>query len=142
MVITGVGRLGNDAELRYTPGGDSVVNLSIAFNWGKKDASGKRQTTWLSATLWGKLAEALADYLVKGQQVSVVCDNVRIETFEKRDHTIGHSLKADVRIIELVGSRPRDEAEDPEETKRPATPSTPPAEGKSKFDDFEDDLPF
>ena len=38
----GMARLGRDAELRYTPNGDAVCNLSLAFSYGKKDDSGRR----------------------------------------------------------------------------------------------------
>ena len=65
--ITGAFRLGRDAELRYTPGkNEPVINLALAFNWGQKGEDGNRPSQWIEASLWGKRAEALAPYLLKG----------------------------------------------------------------------------
>ena len=107
-IYSGVARVGRDAEVRYVPSGEAVVNLSLAFSYGKRDADGKRPTTWVEAGLWGKRAETLAPYLVKGQQVWVTIQDLRIETFTKSDGTQGHKLAG--RIQERYGMS-RDEAE-------------------------------
>lgn len=49
------GNLGKDAEQRYTPGGDVVVQFSVAIKSGYGD---KAQTTWARCSLWGKRGEA------------------------------------------------------------------------------------
>ncbi len=66
-----VGNLGKDAEVRYTPGGQSVASFSIATteNWTSKDGEKKEQTEWHRIVLWGKPAESLQPYLVKGKQI-------------------------------------------------------------------------
>src|SRR5438270_380965 len=38
----GLATLGRDAELRRTPNGEAVTNLSLAFNYGRKDQSGQK----------------------------------------------------------------------------------------------------
>jgi single-strand DNA-binding protein len=69
-----VGNLGRDAELRYTPGGAPVATLNLATTevWNDK-ASGQKQekTEWHRIVLWGKSAESLSEYLVKGKQIYV-----------------------------------------------------------------------
>ena len=105
MQIIGVARLGRDAEVRYTPDGTAVANLNMAFNYGRKDGEGKRPTQWVEGSLWGKLAEALADYLVKGQQISVTMEDPHIEEYEGRNGT-GTKLVARVLSVELVGGKP------------------------------------
>lgn len=62
MKHIGQARLGRDAELKKT-GETSYANLSLAVDY--RDGQ-NRETQWISATLWGKQAEALAQYLVKG----------------------------------------------------------------------------
>ena len=81
--LTDVGRIGRDAELRFTPSGDPVINLALACDYGRKGQDGKRPTQWVDATLWGKQAEAMAPYLLKGQQVYFTMDDAHIETYAK-----------------------------------------------------------
>jgi single-strand DNA-binding protein len=79
-----VGNLGRDAEVRYTPGGAAVARFSIATTEVWNDKSGQRQerTEWHNVDLWGKQAESLTEYLVKGKQVYV---EGRIQTDEYTD---------------------------------------------------------
>jgi single-strand DNA-binding protein len=68
-----VGNLGRDAELRYTPGGAPVATLSLATTEIWNDKAGQRQekTEWHRVVLWGKTAESLNEYLMKGKQIYV-----------------------------------------------------------------------
>jgi single-strand DNA-binding protein len=79
-----VGNLGRDAEVRYTPGGAAVARFSIATTEVWNDKSGQRQerTEWHNIDLWGKQAESLSEYLVKGKQVYV---EGRLQTDEYTD---------------------------------------------------------
>jgi hypothetical protein len=44
QIALDIGRLGRDAELRYTPNGDAVCNLALACEYGRKGQDGKRPT--------------------------------------------------------------------------------------------------
>ena len=79
-----VGNLGRDAEVRYTPGGAAVSKFSVATTEVWTDKSGQRQerTEWHNIDLWGKQAESLSEYLVKGKQVYV---EGRLQTDEYTD---------------------------------------------------------
>jgi single-strand DNA-binding protein len=68
-----VGNLGRDAELRYTPSGAAVATLNMATTEMWNDRNGQRQekTEWHRVVLWGKQAESLQEYLVKGKQIYV-----------------------------------------------------------------------
>ena len=68
-----VGRLGRDPELRFTPTGQAVCNLSVATDHSYTGRDGQRvtQTTWFRVTVWGKQAETVNQYLAKGRQVLV-----------------------------------------------------------------------
>lgn len=67
-----IGNLGNDPEVRYTPNGGAIANLSIATSdsWTDKN-TGQRQdrTEWHRVTIFGKLAEITQQYLRKGSKV-------------------------------------------------------------------------
>ena len=66
--ITIAGRVGRDAELRRTQGGDAVCSFTVAVDYrnGREKA-----TNWWRVSLWGKRGEALAPYLLKGVSVTV-----------------------------------------------------------------------
>lgn len=137
----GVARIGRDAEVRYTPTGDAVVSLSLAFEYGKK-VDGKKPAQWVEGTLWGKRGEAMAPYLLKGQQVGVTLDDVHIETFIKADQSQGFKLVGRVSNIEFAGSPPQ---QGTQQQARPAAqqqrqPAQPPAQDFDSFDD--DQIPF
>ena len=69
-----VGNLGRDAELRYTPGGAAVATLNLATTetWKDKEThERKEKTEWHRIVVWGKQAESLQEYLVKGKQIYV-----------------------------------------------------------------------
>ncbi len=64
--ITIAGSLGKDAEMRYLANGDPVASFSVADSQGRE-----KPTIWWNCSLFGKRGESLAQYLVKGQAVTV-----------------------------------------------------------------------
>ena len=140
--LFGLARIGRDAEIRHTAGGDAVASLSLAFNYGRKGEDGKRKVTWVDASLWGKRAEALAQYLTKGSLVAVTLEDVAIQTFTKSDGSVGTKLAGRVIDIELaVGNTQASAPAAPPPTPRP-TPRPTAAPAGSGFDDMDSDIPF
>ena len=134
MKAQGLARIGNDTEMRYTNSGQNVLELSLAFSYGRKGQDGKRPTQWVKASMWGKRAESLAPYMTKGQQVVVYLDDVHIDTFTGKDGAEKSSLKAMVSDIELVNTGEQRQAAKPAK-------QAPQAVDTSGFDD-DSDLPF
>ncbi len=68
-----IGNLGKDAELRYTSGGTPVASCRIATTerYNDKEGNKKEDTQWHDIVIWGKTAEAIHTYLVKGKQIYV-----------------------------------------------------------------------
>ena len=68
-----VGNLGRDPEMRYTPSGQAVCNMSVATNRTYNDNTGNqvKQTVWFRVSVWGKQAESCHQYLKKGRSVLV-----------------------------------------------------------------------
>lgn len=144
-ILTGLMRLGRDAELRYTPDGTAVANLSLVYSYGRKGADGNKPGQWVEAAIYGKQAEALAQYLLKGTLHSFILNDVRIEEYQKRDGTSGTKLAARVQDVELgpraegSGGQRNDGFENnPPRDRKPAPANKP----KPSFDDIGDDLPF
>ena len=67
------GRLTRDSELRHTPNGTAVTDVIVASNriWSK-DSERQEETTFVDVTIWGRQAESLQEYLVKGRHIMVV----------------------------------------------------------------------
>ncbi len=67
------GNLGRDPEMRYTPAGQAVTNLSVAVNDDYTNSNGERvkRTIWIRVSTWGKQAESCNQYLKKGSKVLV-----------------------------------------------------------------------
>src|SRR5581483_9087830 len=100
-----VGNLGRDAELRYTPGGAAVSKFSIATTEVWNDKSGQRQerTEWHNIDLWGKQAESLSEYLVKGKQVYVE-GRLQTDEYTDKDGNKRKSTKVRCDKVVLLGS--------------------------------------
>lgn len=67
-----VGTLGRDPEVRYTPNGNAIANLSVATSeqWTDKQTQERQERTeWHRVVIFGKLAEIAGQYLRKGSQV-------------------------------------------------------------------------
>ena len=64
-----LGRVGADPELRRTQGGTSVAQLRLATD--RRNGEGESQTDWHSVVCWAKQAEAVAEYVRKGERVYV-----------------------------------------------------------------------
>jgi single-strand DNA-binding protein len=101
--IVGVFNIGQDAELRYMPNGEPVLNMSLAYNYGQKDSEGKRPSQWIDAALFGKRAESLKEHMTKGTKIYAVLDDPRLETYQKKDQTTGTKMVARVASLEFAG---------------------------------------
>lgn len=136
--------IANETTLRFTPDGTPVINLSLPCDYGRKGQDGKKPTQWVDASLWGKQAEALAPYLVKGQFIAFTLDDVHIEEYQSQGGT-RTKLVGRVSHIKLIGSRPDSQESaartPPQPRENRSASATAPASGGGGFDDF-DDVPF
>ena len=66
-----MGRLTEDPTLRYTNNGKPILPFTVASNVGYGD---NKQTNFFKCKLWGKPAESMSKYLVKGKPVLVVAE--------------------------------------------------------------------
>lgn len=95
-------RIGRDAELRYTPSGKAVIGLSCVYDIGYGQ---NKKSQWIDVVIWDKQAEALAPYLLKGGQIVVTCDDLELETYDKKEGGQGSKLKARAVNIALTDSK-------------------------------------
>jgi single-strand DNA-binding protein len=102
--VTVVGNLGRDAELKYTGSGTPLLEFSLATNekWNDKSGNQKEHTQWFRATLWGRQAESLKQYLVKGKLV-YVDGTLRAREYTDREGKNRTSLDIRVDQVKLLG---------------------------------------
>ena len=84
-----VGNLGRDPEVRYTPDGAAICNVSIATtsNWKDKTTGEKKEETeWHRVVFYNRLAEIAGEYLKKGRSVYV---EGRLKTRKWQDKDTG-----------------------------------------------------
>lgn len=80
-----IGTLTRDPELRYTPKGTAVADMSLALNRSYKTSEGQRkeETTFVEVSLWGRQAELASEYLKKGKSAYVE-GRLSLETWEDK----------------------------------------------------------
>jgi single-strand DNA-binding protein len=68
-----LGNVGKDPEIRTTPSGMMVGNLTLATSDRQKDAQGNWQdrTEWHNLVTFGRTAEIVRDYVKKGSKLYV-----------------------------------------------------------------------
>jgi single-strand DNA-binding protein len=100
-VVTLVGRLTADPELRYTPNGVAVANFTLAVNRPFTNQQGEREADFIRIQVWRKLAENVANYVGKGSLVGIV-GSLRTRNFEQdgRRVYVTEVLAEQVRFLE------------------------------------------
>jgi single-strand DNA-binding protein len=109
--ITIVGNLGRDPELRYTPAGIPVCDISVASTrtWTQGEEK-KSETTWFRCTAWRNLGETINQYLHKGSKVFIQGrlnpdSNGGPRAYTKKDGTAGAAYELTIENIKFLDSR-------------------------------------
>lgn len=68
-----IGNVGNDPEIKTLDSGRKLAHLTIATNEIYRNDKGEKveQTEWHRITAWGKTAELIEKYVVKGKEIAV-----------------------------------------------------------------------
>ncbi|CUJ98036.1 Helix-destabilizing protein [Achromobacter sp. 2789STDY5608615] len=158
-----VGNLGRDPDVRYSPDGAAVCNVSLATtsSWKDKTSGQKREETeWHRVVMYGRLAEIAGEYLAKGRAVYI---EGRLKTRKWQDKDTGadrYSTEIVADQMQMLGGREdggsggggyndaparqpqqRAPAQRPAPQQRPASQPAP-AAGRSDLADMDDDIPF
>lgn len=162
-----IGNLGRDPEVRYTPNGAAVCNVTIATsrNWKDKTSGEKvEETEWHRVVFYDRLAEIAGEYLKKGRPVYVE-GRLKTRKWQDKDGKDNYTTEIVADQMQLLGSREgmgssgpsaddsgyhREAAEQPAAAPSRPAPSRPSAPAASKpapkaasgFDDMDDDIPF
>lgn len=153
-----VGNLGRDPEVRYSPDGAAICNVSIATTSQWKDkATGERreETEWHRVVFYNRLAEIAGEYLKKGRAIYV---EGRLKTRKWQDKDTGadrYSTDIVADQMQMLGGRDSGEgggmgggdfnqAPAPQRQQRPAQPrpAAPQASPGVNLADMDDDVPL
>ena len=110
-----IGHLGQDPEIRYTPAGMPVVNLSVATDEAYRDKEGKRQerTQWHRVVVIGKFALTCREYLKKGREIFVE-GRLQYREWENNGGNKQHRTEIVSSRVQFLGS-PSHDAPDPDD---------------------------
>jgi single-strand DNA-binding protein len=150
-----VGNLGRDPEVRYTPNGSAVCNVSVATtrSWKNKDSGDKsEETEWHRVVFYDKLAEIAGEYLKKGRSVYVE-GRLKTRKWQDKDGVEKYTTEIIATDMQMLGSREGMGAgspgaddgggyERPAPAARPAAAAANRPAAKSGFSDMDDDIPF
>lgn len=130
-----VGHLGRDPEVRYTEDDKAIANISVATSESWKDKSGEKQekTEWHRVAFFGKLADVVGQYLVKGSQVYVE-GRLQTRKWQDKDGQDRYTTEIIADRMQMLGGKGQAAQEEPAAEK--------PAKGPGKFDELEDQIPF
>ena len=142
--VTLVGRLTRDAELKYTNSGQPVTNISIAINQRRKrDDQWVDEAHFFDAVIWGRTAEALTPYLVKGKQIGLE-GQLRQNKWEQDGKTRSR-VEIFATNVQLLGGRmdtQQGAPPPPRQYDSRGQEAAPAAATIPSSDDFDDDIPF
>ena len=158
-----VGNLGRDPEVRYTPNGSAVCNVTIATSRVRKnkDSGDKTEDTeWHRVVFFDKLAEIAGEYLKKGRSVYVE-GRLQTRKWTDKDGVEKYTTEIVANEMQMLGSREgmgggaaggEDSGygggggnyERPAPAARPAgaAANRPAAKSPTGFDNMDDDIPF
>ena len=104
-----IGHLGAAPDLKFTPSGKAVCNLSIAVNNGTKqpDGSWSDDTLWVRAEVWNEAAERAAEQLAKGSLVHAE-GQLSVRDWQDRDGRNRYSIELKFARVMSLERRQRD----------------------------------
>ncbi len=99
-----LGRLVADPELRYTATGKAVAQFTLAVDRPFANQEGKKEADFIPVILWGKTAEAAANYSFKGQRL-LVEGRLQIRSYEAKDGSKRWATEVIGNSIEFIEKR-------------------------------------
>lgn len=107
QLITIVGNVGRDPELKYTQSGQAVCNFSVAVNKRHKPKGAdeyEEKAKWFRVATWGKLAETANQYVHKGMRV-LVTGEVAASAWIDKEGNPRASLEITAREVKFLSRR-------------------------------------
>jgi len=126
-VFSFTGNIGKEAEIRHTANGDAVTGFNVAVKSGYGQ---NEKTVWVKCSLFGKHGEAVAPYLLKGQQVAV-SGELSVQEWTNKEGEKVTDIAVRANDVTLIGGKKQAEAQNNGNTNR-----------SRSLADHADDIPF
>ena len=162
-----IGNLGRDPEVRYTPSGGAVCNVTLATtrSWKSKESGEKvEETEWHRIVFYDRLAEIAGEYLKKGRSIYVE-GRLKTRKWTDKDGAEKYTTEVIAQEMSMLGSREGmgggaggggdeegggySERGAPQQRSAPASrpqqapaPRSAPKAASTGFDNMDDDIPF
>ena len=140
-----IGNLTRDPEVRYTPKGTAVADMSLAINRYIQTEGGekKEEVTFVDVTLWARLAEISGEYLKKGKPVFIE-GRLHLDSWEDKQTGQKRSrLRVIGESMQLLGARDNGDRS-ADRTQGAAVSSAPAQQSRQRDPDLDaepDDIP-
>ena len=111
--IVFAGNVGGDVTLREVTVRDEqvkVASFSVAVDNGKNAAGDDLPPTWIRVSVWRNYAEVVAQYVSKGDRVTVVAERLKSSAYTSADGEVRSSLEVSARSVDFSGNRRNTEA--------------------------------
>ena len=133
-----IGNLGKDPEVRYSPNGGALANLTIATSESWKDKNTGEQvdkTEWHRVVFFRRLAEVVGEYLKKGSKVYIE-GKLQTRKWTDKDGKDQYTTEIVAREMQMLDSR------DSSSAPSAAPAASAPAHSADPGAQFDDDIPF
>ena len=109
-IVTLIGRLTKDPDLRTTTNQTSVCSFTVAVDRKFKDANGQRQADFINCVAWKGTAEFVQKYFQKGHKIALI-GSIQTRSYEKDGvkHSITEVIVDEVEFVEKAA--PKDDFE-------------------------------
>lgn len=98
-----IGRLTRNPELRFAPNtGNAVTRFNLAVN-RRKQKDKDQEADFINCVAFGKTAETIAQYLLKGNQIAVE-GNIRTGSYNAQDGSKRYTTDVIVESFEFIGN--------------------------------------
>ena len=105
------GNVGGDVVLREVPvRGENikVASFSVAVNNGKNAQGEDLPPTWIKVSVWRKYADIVAQYVKKGDRVTVTAENLKASAWQAEDGELRTGLEVSARCVDFSGNKRRE----------------------------------
>ena len=102
-----IGNLGRDPEVRYTPNGNAVCNVTLATTrtWkGKESGEKQEETEWHRIVFYDRLAEIAGEYLKKGRSIYVE-GRLKTRKWTDKEGKDNYTTEVIAQEMNMLGSR-------------------------------------
>ena len=104
-IVSLIGRLTRDPELKTIGSGTSLCKISIANNRSYTSGGEKREeVNYFNATAWGKRAEVLAQYARKGSQLAI-SGSLKQRTWDGTDGKKQSAIDITIEDFQFLGGK-------------------------------------